>query len=409
VKDVKARVVAVLVVAIAVALVSPTPVAAHRTEGAERSRQQGIEREIERLEDELGELSDEEHALAHRLEASRAERLELDARLATLAADMARVQSDLEAATGRLADAEDSLAVARRQLTVSRQRLRDARDQLRQRAVAAYVNNPGGEIAHAVFEARDLRDFGARTTYAHAVVQTYARAADRLGAAQDEATRRRSAHGRLLRRATEARDAIALQRTELAERRHAEVQLRAAAIAQERGEQSLLAEVRTRAANHEDRLGDLREESESIASFLRSVQAGQAVTISGNGQLSHPVPGARLSSTFGPRIHPIFGTTRVHTGIDFAAPTGTPVRGAASGRIVHAGPRGGYGNAVIIDHGGSLATLYAHLSVVAVATGADVQRGQVIGAVGSTGFSTGPHLHFEVRVAGMPVNPLPYL
>jgi murein DD-endopeptidase MepM/ murein hydrolase activator NlpD len=85
------------------------------------------------------------------------------------------------------------------------------------------------------------------------------------------------------------------------------------------------------------------------------------------------------------------------------------VRGAASGRIVHAGPRGGYGNAVIIDHGGSLATLYAHLSVVAVATGADVQRGQVIGAVGSTGFSTGPHLHFEVRVAGMPVNPLPYL
>jgi murein DD-endopeptidase MepM/ murein hydrolase activator NlpD len=95
----------------------------------------------------------------------------------------------------------------------------------------------------------------------------------------------------------------------------------------------------------------------------------------------------------------------MHEGIDIAAPLGATIAAAADGRVIFAGEEGGYGNVVIIDHGNDLATLYGHCSQIFVATGQDVQRGQAIAAVGSTGHSTGPHLHFEVRVGGSPVDP----
>jgi murein DD-endopeptidase MepM/ murein hydrolase activator NlpD len=100
---------------------------------------------------------------------------------------------------------------------------------------------------------------------------------------------------------------------------------------------------------------------------------------------------------------------RMHEGIDLGAAYGTPIHAAAAGTVIYAGWMEGYGNLVIIDHGGGLATAYGHQSSIAVANGQSVSQGQVIGYVGSTGHSTGPHLHFEVRVNGAPVDPLGYL
>ncbi len=113
-----------------------------------------------------------------------------------------------------------------------------------------------------------------------------------------------------------------------------------------------------------------------------------------------------LTSGFGPRMHPIAGEVRQHNGIDIGAPYGAPVWAAASGRVLRAGTMGGYGLTVVIDHGDGLSTLYAHQSSLSVAEGDFVQQGAVIGKVGSSGYSTGPHLHFEVRVNGEPVDPL---
>ena len=133
------------------------------------------------------------------------------------------------------------------------------------------------------------------------------------------------------------------------------------------------------------------------------------MTISGRGSLSSPLAHPVVTSTYGYRVHPIFNDRRLHTGLDFRASSGTPLSASRAGEVVFAGWRGGYGNCTIIDHGGGLATLYAHQSAVRVQAGDVVSRGQVIGAAGSTGYATGPHLHFEVRVNGVPADPLPYL
>lgn len=123
------------------------------------------------------------------------------------------------------------------------------------------------------------------------------------------------------------------------------------------------------------------------------------------GLIRTPIDGARMASGFGMRLHPILGYSRLHAGTDFAAPTGTPVMAAASGTVVFAGRHGGHGNYVRIRHKPGMETAYAHLSRIGVRPGQSIQQGQVLGAVGSTGLSTGPHLHYEVWLNGRPIDP----
>ena len=122
-----------------------------------------------------------------------------------------------------------------------------------------------------------------------------------------------------------------------------------------------------------------------------------------------PVQDARLTSSYGMRNHPILGSRRNHKGVDLAQPTGTPVYATADGVVSKAEPFSTYGNYIQIEHGGELQTRYAHLSGYAVSAGEQVHKGQLIGYVGSTGRSTGPHLHYEVRVSGEAVDPTPYM
>jgi murein DD-endopeptidase MepM/ murein hydrolase activator NlpD len=121
--------------------------------------------------------------------------------------------------------------------------------------------------------------------------------------------------------------------------------------------------------------------------------------------LAAPLAFSRKTSGFSMRLHPIFQTMRAHQGVDYAAPTGTPAQSVGDGVVEFAGVQGGYGNMVIVNHGGNHSTVYAHLSRIQVRKGQTVQKGQVVGAVGSTGWSTGPHLHFEFRVGGVHVDP----
>ncbi|GAA1777621.1 M23 family metallopeptidase [Luedemannella helvata] len=159
------------------------------------------------------------------------------------------------------------------------------------------------------------------------------------------------------------------------------------------------------------RYRELRAESARIAAHIRGMGHGPPVLLPG-GRLPMPVRGWK-SSDFGMRFDPYYHVWQLHAGIDIAAGGGEPIRAAASGRVLRAGWNGGYGNYTCVFHGThkgrSLATCYAHQSKILVGVGEWVSRGQVIGRVGTTGASTGNHLHFEVRVDGAPVNPVGYL
>ena len=152
-------------------------------------------------------------------------------------------------------------------------------------------------------------------------------------------------------------------------------------------------------------INELESEIEKIAA--QSVVNGEGQVISSG---SWPVPGhSRISSPYGYRIHPIFNTKKMHTGIDIPAPTGTPAVAIDSGKVIFSGTKGGYGNTVMIQHDDGKVTLYGHNSKLAVSVGQRVEKGQVVSKIGSTGNSSGPHLHFEVRINGKHVNPVPYI
>ncbi|MGB8700053.1 MAG: peptidoglycan DD-metalloendopeptidase family protein [Thermosynechococcaceae cyanobacterium] len=157
----------------------------------------------------------------------------------------------------------------------------------------------------------------------------------------------------------------------------------------------------------------LAQESEQISKDIQQRLAARiafpgAIFLHGTGQMLLPADGP-VTSIFGWRVHPILGSSRFHNGVDFGAEEGSLIRAADNGVVISAEWMGGYGNSVIIDHGNGLTTLYGHSSQLYVTVGQSVTRGQPIAAVGSTGLSTGPHLHFEVRRAGEPIDPMPFL
>ena len=142
------------------------------------------------------------------------------------------------------------------------------------------------------------------------------------------------------------------------------------------------------------------------AASRAQAQSTPSGIVTPQGSLRWPVDGGRISSHVGARRHPVFGYASCHTGLDVAAPTGTPIRAAASGVVALISSGGPYGNAVLVAHADGLTTFYAHMSSIAVSRGQQVQTGGLLGAVGSTGWSTGPHLHFETRINGNAYNPM---
>jgi murein DD-endopeptidase MepM/ murein hydrolase activator NlpD len=165
---------------------------------------------------------------------------------------------------------------------------------------------------------------------------------------------------------------------------------------------------------------DLEEDSNRIEKLIMDAEAemarklaeerARAVSVYQGGKISWPVPSSgNITSPYGNRIHPINGRTEFHTGIDISANYGADIVAAEGGVVLSAGWNGGYGNTVVINHGNGLSTLYAHGSKLVVSAGENVTKGQVIAKAGSTGYSTGNHLHFEVRLSGKHTNPVSYV
>jgi murein DD-endopeptidase MepM/ murein hydrolase activator NlpD len=172
----------------------------------------------------------------------------------------------------------------------------------------------------------------------------------------------------------------------------------------------IAAPLRAAQAEKPTALGSRDEQFKALFSRWQSMDGNTgAPTASVSIPSRMPVEGVRLSSDYGMRTHPVLGGRRGHKGIDLAGPTGTPIHAAADGIVSRADWFSSYGLYVSLEHGGSMQTRYGHMSRLNVAAGQRVRKGEIIGYVGSTGRSTGPHLHYEVRIAGQAVNPVPYL
>ena len=355
---------------------------------------------------------DIDDAREQREEAERAQeraKLELD----LLAAEDIEVRAALDAANALVAgqeakvdSAEQAIAVAeqrriKRRADVERLGLEIARlrEEAREYAVEAYLNVPP-RAEELWFETGDPTEGLRRVTLLEIVGQDVSVVLDDLRVAQED-------HQAALDDSESFADLIAELEAEL----EAEL-VEFEAVRARQAE--IKAELDSRVARWEDELAELEAEEARLTSFIQEEEERLArlrnapVTgiISTTGFV-WPTAGG-VASGFGPRMHPILGYARMHTGLDIGGAMGQPIWAAKAGTVISAGWNGGYGNTVIVSHGG-VATLYAHMSRVDVSTGMEVSTGQQLGAVGSTGLSTGPHLHFETRVNGTPQDPLIFL
>ena len=174
--------------------------------------------------------------------------------------------------------------------------------------------------------------------------------------------------------------------------------------------ENFIAKLSDEEKNLQEKIDEINQQYDIVNQQILALAQQGIDTAYIGGELEWPVPGyTRITSKFAMRVHPITGQYKLHTGVDIGAPEGANFVPANDGIVVKAELNAAYGNMVIIDHGGGISTLYAHGSAILVEVGQSVKRGDSILKVGSTGYSTGPHAHFEVRINGVATDPLPYI
>jgi len=345
-----------------------------------QKRQQELEQQKRIARKRVREMRRKERTLSEQLRETRTRIARAKIRLATLNREYAQVSHQLSKTRTRVMQLRAKLS---RHRSILAERLRQL-----------YKHPPSDYIAF-VLDSRDIEDAAIRTYAFQRILQQDEKTIETMRQAKEELENQEAQLKRQQMRLDSLRKAIADQTKEL--------------HAAEEEQARLLRRVQTERETYERWLREWEEESRAIAALLRRLQSAQRgrprPIPAWTGPFIRPVDGPIVSG-FGYRVHPIFRRVKFHYGVDISAPSGTPIRAAADGVVVFAGWRRAYGNTVIIDHGNGVATLYAHCSRILVSEGEVVKQGQVIALVGSTGLSTGPHLHFEVRHYGEPINPL---
>ena len=376
-------------------------------------RKDQVDAQISGLRSKIASAKEKEGVLASDIETASSEIATLESRVADASARLAELESELAEHRARLAELTALYREQTRRLEILKREHARAERRLEERLVELYETGEINEI-EILLQVETMSALMEQVDYFNEIGRQDKEIAATLERLKGEMRRMRPRTA-----ATKAKvaEATAILAEKTAEQRAVQAQLVAErdALAAARSEKrELLTGVREDRHEAEEDLTALEAASAQLAATIQAAQAAAASappsspggsssggdTMPSASGLVWPVSGV-VTSGFGYR----WG--RLHAGIDISAPAGTPVRAAASGTIIYSGWMGGYGNLVVIDHGGGLATAYAHLS--AISAGGGVSQGQTIGAVGCTGSCTGNHLHFEVRVNGQAVDPFGYL
>jgi murein DD-endopeptidase MepM/ murein hydrolase activator NlpD len=325
----------------------------------------------------------------------------LQGEISATQSQLERAQASLDRQKAELLQVRDRLEVARDRLERLRSELATARRTLATRLVEIYKSDTPDALT-VVLESDGFGDLLERTEFLERISDQDREITDRVRGLRDTAKDQATELAELEQREQLAAERILRERDQIASAQNQLVSSRDQLASARAGQRGMLASVREHHDVLEDDLASLQAEQARISAALTGAPAPGPVQ-QGSGQLIWPLSGP---------VTGVFGEVRpghLHSGIDIAVPEGTPIRAADSGNVVIAGYTGGYGNYTCVQHTGSLSTCYGHQSRFAASVGQSVSQGQVIGYSGNTGNSTGPHLHFETRVNGTPVDPMGYL
>lgn len=348
------------------------------------------------LEDQLADLQ-------RQAEEQQAKTNEASAKVENVSERLRQIQEELRVATaeykevkGQLDSVEDKISDNTELLQKTEADLKVKNKKLQQRVRDIYIN---GQISYVdvLFGAKDFADLMTRMDVLKRIIKhDY----DLIMKVKEEKATVENTRAQLEKDKAEAEVLVA------------DAQAKKAKVEDKESEQQVLLDQAVYDRDTSERMyEEIMAASQEVANMIRRSQmssAGYSGAPAGAGGMIWPISGP-ITSEFGWRTHPIFGTARFHSGLDIGGDYGMPIYAAASGTVIYAGWISGYGNAVIIDHGGGVTTLYGHNDSLNVSEGENVAQGQVIAMCGSTGNSTGPHCHFEVRENGEPVSPYGYL
>lgn len=343
------------------------------------------------------QIKDKQEDLESNKDAQNAAQSQLD----SINANLDAVQAEITKLYDELAVAEENLSRQQEEYTAIKAQLDESQKALQSRVNAIYRN---GDISYwdVLFSSENVQDFISGFIFLTKIVEE-----DRkiIGSIQENKV---LAEEKLHELEVTRNEIVALQAEKEAEE--------AEYAKQAEAKLALLDTLESEQAALEKEIDEMEAQSGSIASEINSYYASLSAsdpgyTYTGNGIFTWPLStGGTLTSNYGYRIHPISGVRKMHTGVDLAAPAGTPIVAAESGTVSLVRKLGtGYGWYVVVSHGSNISTLYAHMSSIIVSEGQAVSRGQKLGGVGTTGSSTGNHLHFEVRVNGSHVSPWGYI
>jgi murein DD-endopeptidase MepM/ murein hydrolase activator NlpD len=369
---------------------TPTPTSpAPSTPASPTGSVEELQQQQRKIETERSNIDQEKDRLQNQQKSAQKELSSLQSSIKATSTEISKNEKQLQQASQRLKRLEQELTISEKTYNVQ-QKATVARLRFLQRQRGSY----GWAV---LLQSKNLNDFLDRRYQLRRVYQSDRQILAKLKADTDTITQKRQ-------QVESQKNEIALLTQQLMAQKLDYQQ-------EAKQQQALINRLRLDHKALEAAEMQLAKDSDNIAIMIQQrlgVKNPSAVLKRGKGLLSYPSDGI-LTSGFGYRIHPILGYARFHSGLDFGADYGTPIRAAMQGKVLFAGWYGGYGQTVVIDHGNNVTTLYGHASEVYVSEGQVIQRGTSIAAVGSTGFSTGPHLHFEVRVGGEPVDPAEYL
>jgi murein DD-endopeptidase MepM/ murein hydrolase activator NlpD len=306
--------------------------------------------------------------------------------------NLMRAKKSLSEAKVRVDYNQKKMSELRKESAAAEASIQDESGNLRRRIREVYKSGSGGFL-DILFASRSMSDFINRTYYFGRIIN---KDVELIGIIRQQVEQIRSARSQLESSNREIKDSLQVIETQKRE-----------IVRADADGQRVYKALHSRRQDYEHRVRELEASSLEFERFIKARGKSKAVS---SGKFGWPISGRiRIVSKFGFRIHPIWGRRDFHTGIDIAAPYGKPIMCADSGEVIYSGWWDGYGKAVVIDHGRGYTTVYGHMSRILVQTGQKMEKGQMIGLVGSTGFATGPHLHFEIRYNGRPIDPLPYL